>query len=130
MTTSIRSYSTSNRKCASITSSALLTSVAESTVIFLPIVHVGCLSASATLARDTRSAPQVRNGPRELGRPAARHALQDRAVLGVDGDDLAAALACRLGDQLAGHHQRFLVGEGDAFAGAQRRECRLESRGP
>ncbi len=51
-----------------MTSSALLTSVAESTVIFLPIVHVGCLSASATVARDTRSGPQVRNGPPEAVR--------------------------------------------------------------
>ena len=46
-----------------MTSSALLTSVAESTVIFFPIVHVGCLSASATVARETRSGSQVRNGP-------------------------------------------------------------------
>src|SRR6266542_2544703 len=51
-----------------MTSSALLTSVAESTVIFLPIVQVGCLSASATVARDTRSRPQVRNGPPEAVR--------------------------------------------------------------
>ena len=51
-----------------MTSSALLTSVAESTVIFLPIVQVGCLSASATVARDTRSCSQVRNGPPEAVR--------------------------------------------------------------
>src|SRR5437667_249272 len=63
MTTSTRVYGTSNRKCASMTSSALFTSVAESTVIFLPMVHVGCLRASATVARETRSGPHVRNGP-------------------------------------------------------------------
>src|SRR6266446_632474 len=119
MTTSIRSYSTSNKKCASMTSSALLTSVAESTVIFFPIVHVGCLSASATVARETRSGSQVRNGPPDAVR-------MSRAVLGVHGDDFAAALARRLCHELAGHHQRLLVGQRHALAGAQRGQRRFE----
>ena len=40
-TTSIRSYGSPNRKCASISSSPLFASVAESTVIFGPMRHVG-----------------------------------------------------------------------------------------
>jgi hypothetical protein len=40
-TTSMRSYGTPNRWCASMTSSALLASVALSTVILRPIDHVG-----------------------------------------------------------------------------------------
>ena len=71
-----------NRKCASITSRALLTRVAESTVILRPIFHVGCCSASATVASPARSAVQVRNGPPEpvrisrassVGRRPVRH---------------------------------------------------------
>src|SRR5207249_1664710 len=62
-TTSTASYGSPNRKCASITSSALLTRVAESTVIFFPIFHVGWRSASSTVAPATRSGVQVRNGP-------------------------------------------------------------------
>src|SRR5213082_3308588 len=62
-TTSTASYASPNRKCASITSSALLTRVAESTVIFFPIFHVGWRSASSTVAPATRSGVQVRNGP-------------------------------------------------------------------
>ena len=46
-TASMRSYGTPNRKCASITSSALLASVALSMVILDPMSHVGCRRASA-----------------------------------------------------------------------------------
>src|SRR4029077_20818917 len=52
-TTSTASYGSPNRKCASITSSALLTRVAESTVIFFPIFQVGWRSASSTVAPAT-----------------------------------------------------------------------------
>ena len=54
-TTSIRSYGSPNRKCASITSSALLASVALSTVILRPMRHVGCRSASSSVARSSCS---------------------------------------------------------------------------
>src|SRR5438874_3269881 len=67
------------------------------------------------------------NEPRELGRPATRDTLKDGAVLGVHGDDFATALARRLSDQLAGHHQRLFVCQRDAFAGTQRRQRCLES---
>src|SRR2546426_7178407 len=60
-TTSTAGYGNANRKCASITSSALLTRVAESTVIFFPMRHVGWRSASSTVAPATRSGVQVRS---------------------------------------------------------------------
>ena len=46
-TTSMRSKSTPNSSWASITSRPLFMSVDESIVIFGPIDHVGCLSASS-----------------------------------------------------------------------------------
>ena len=64
-TTSMASNGSPNRKCASITSSALFTSEALSIEIFLPMRHVGWLSASCTVAWATRSAGQPRNGPPE-----------------------------------------------------------------
>src|SRR5207253_6390780 len=54
-TTSTASYGRPNRKCASITSSALFTRLAESTVIFFPIFQVGWRNASSTVAPATRS---------------------------------------------------------------------------
>ena len=50
--------------------------------------------------------------------PAGAHRLVDRAVLGVDGDQLGPALLRFVEDQLAGHDERFLVGEREALAGA------------
>ena len=46
-----------------MTSSALFASVALSTVILRPMLHVGCCSASASVARSRRSRGHVRNGP-------------------------------------------------------------------
>jgi len=45
----------SNRWCASITSSPLFISVAESIVIFAPIDHVGWVSACSALTCSRRS---------------------------------------------------------------------------
>jgi hypothetical protein len=61
-TTSMRSAGTSKSQRASTTSSALFTSVALSTVMRGPIVHVGCLSASAGVTRARRAASAPRNG--------------------------------------------------------------------
>src|SRR6266566_8984382 len=74
-----------------------------------------------------RAARRGENEPRELGRPAPRHALQDGAVLGIDRDDFAAALTRRLGDQLARHDQRLFICERDALAGTQGRERCFEA---
>src|SRR2546430_17141898 len=49
--------------------------------------------------------------------------------LGVHRDDLPAPLARRAGDELAGHHERLFVREGDPLTGSQRRERGLEARG-
>ena len=54
ITTSIRSGARSNRKCASITSSALFIIVAESTEILRPITQFGC--AQACVGRDVAPA--------------------------------------------------------------------------
>ena len=101
MTTSIRSPGRPKRKCASMTSRPLFIIVAESIVIFGPIFHVGCASASSTVIASKVSRRRSRNGPPEavstsrrasLGRARAQR-LVDRAVLGVDRHELRAALA-------------------------------------
>jgi hypothetical protein len=63
---------------------------------------------------------------RDLVGPAAGETLQHRAVLGVHGDDLAAALAGGAHHEVARDDQRLLVGQGDALARAQRGEGRFE----
>ena len=137
-TTSMRSYGTPKRKCASMTSSALFASVALSTVILRPMLHVGCRSASATVARSSCSRVQPRNGPPDavmmsrrtsLGRPVPE-TLQDGRMLAVDRDDLAAAGLRRRRDEIARHDQRFLVGECHALPRSQRRQRRIQSRRP
>ena len=62
-TTSICSYATPNRKCASISSSPLFASVAESTVILRPIRQVGCASACSGVTSASSSRFRPRNGP-------------------------------------------------------------------
>ena len=68
MTTSILSYGSPKRKCASISSSPLFASVAESTVIFGPIRQVGCASASSGVTSASSSRVRPRNGPPEAVR--------------------------------------------------------------
>ena len=63
MTTSMRSMPMPKSHCASIISSPLLKSVAESMVIFGPISHVGCRSAAASVTWAIWSDGSVRNGP-------------------------------------------------------------------
>ena len=70
-TTSIRSYGTPKRKCASISSRPLFASVAESTVIFGPIAQVGCASASSTVTPSSSSRVRPRNGPPDAVRTSA-----------------------------------------------------------
>src|SRR4051795_3153972 len=62
-TTSICSYGTPKRWCASISSRPLFMSVAESIVILPPIVHVGCASASSIVTFWSSSRERPRNGP-------------------------------------------------------------------
>src|SRR5436190_1827731 len=62
-TTSMRSKPTSNSSLASITSRPLFMSVDESTVIFGPIDHVGCASASSMVTFARSAGVRPRNGP-------------------------------------------------------------------
>ena len=58
---------------------------------------------------------------------AALQALEDRAVLAVDGDDLRAVFFRRVHHKLARADERFLVRKRDAFFLLDRCERRLES---
>ena len=58
-----RSYGMPKSQCASISSSPLFASVAESTVIFRPIDQVGCASASSTVTCSSSARVRPRNGP-------------------------------------------------------------------
>ena len=91
-TTSTRSGGTSKSQRASITSSPLFISVAESIVIFGPISQFGWRSASLDRRpRDARRVPGAEGAARG-GQDQARHVLaplpgqrlEDRAVLAVD----------------------------------------------
>src|SRR5580698_8812798 len=65
-TTPTRAISMSNNQRASIISSPLLNSVAESIVILRPMTHDGCFSAHSTVISENLSLGQTalfRNGP-------------------------------------------------------------------
>ena len=62
-TTCMRSAGTSKSHDASMTSSPLFTMVAESMVIFLPMLQLGCLSASSTVTCSSISLVYPKNGP-------------------------------------------------------------------
>ena len=63
ITASILEYGSRYNHRASMTSNALLTNVAESIVIFGPIRHVGCASASSAVTDASCAASRPRNGP-------------------------------------------------------------------
>ena len=96
-TTSMRSNGMSKSRCASITSSPLLTRVAELIVMTGPMAQVGWASACSGVTSASSSRDRPRNGPplavrtsrRTSSARAAAQALRDRGVLGVDGHDLA-----------------------------------------
>ena len=98
-TTSMRSKAMPNSRCASITSSPLLTSVAELIVTTGPMSQVGCASACSgvTSASSARRAPAERptaggeDQPADLVAALRRAGLRERRVLGVDRHDLARA---------------------------------------
>ena len=87
------------------------------------------------MACRTRSAPHSRKGPPDAVRISRASpivppgdALQHRAVLGVDRDDLAAAGAGGLGHQVPRHHQCLLVGQRYPLAGPERGQAWLRVR--
>ena len=106
-------------------------------MIFGPICHVGCFSASAAVTFASALSDRPRNGPPEAVRisrrssplGAAVQALMDRVVLAVDGQHRDALLARRVHHEAAGHHQHFLVGQRDGLARLDRAEHGVERRG-
>jgi hypothetical protein len=79
--TSTRRISTSKSQRASIISSPLLKSVAESMVIFAPMFQVGCLSACSGVTSASFSAGQVRKGPPLAVRIKRRMSEEERSTL-------------------------------------------------
>ena len=131
-TTSIRSNGMPNSRCASITSRPLLTRVAELMVITGPMSQVGCASAcSGVTSREVVAAPAAEraaaSGEHEasylLGGAGAQ-ALRERAVLGVDGDDLARLRPVE--HERAAHDQRLLVGQRERRPGLERGQRRAQ----
>ena len=130
--TSIRSYGTPNRKWASITSSPLFISVAESIVILAPIDQVGWASAWSGVTAARSAAERPRNGPPEAvitsdstvsGRGVAE-ALPERRMLAVDRQDRAVRALGRGRHQRPAGDQALLVGQGQVGAGLERRQGR------
>ena len=132
-TTSMRSYSTSKSRCASMTSSPLFTSVAEFVVTTRPMSHVGCASASAGVTSSRSSRCRPRNGPPDavstsrrtssVGARAER--LRDGRVLRVDGHDLPRRGETR--HEVAADDEGLLVGQGERGAALEHRERRCEA---
>src|SRR3989304_1116950 len=65
MHTDIFSAGMSKSHLASIPSRPLFMRVAQSTVIFLPMDHLGCLNASSGVTASSLSVGRLRNGPPE-----------------------------------------------------------------
>ena len=133
-TTSMRSKGMSKSRCASMTSSPLLTRVAEFVVMTRPIEKFGCASACSGVTSASSARVRPRNGPplavttsrrTSSARPPRRHWAMAR-VLAVDGHDLAGRRE-RL-DERAADDERLLVGERQGGAGAQRGEGRARAR--
>ena len=141
ITTSICSGRASNSQCASITSSPLFIMVAESTEILRPITQLGCAQACSGVTCGRRSSGVARNGPPEAvsrmrrtparcrspSKPRGRHWKIALCSLSI-GSSVAPLLAHRVHEQRPGHHQRFLVGEQHALAGARRGQRRRAGR--
>ena len=119
-----------------MTSSPLFISVAESMVIFGPMFHVGCRSASPGVTSASSAADRPRKGPPEAVRISRRtsrrsppvQALVNRVVLAVDRQDFDGSAPRGLHHQPARHDENLLVGERDSLAGVDRGEHRLEAR--
>ena len=132
-TTSIRSKGMSNSRWASITSSPLLTSVAELVVMTGPIAKLGWARASVTVTCSRSARLRPRKGPplavttrrRTSAVRAGAQALGDGAVLAVHGNDLAGRGGAL--DQGAADDQGLLVGQGERRAGCQGRQGRLQA---
>src|SRR5579875_285736 len=101
MMTSMRSGGKPNSQRASMTSSALFMSVAESIVIFGPMRQVGCLRASSTVTSA--------NAFDGIG-GTTLHGLKNGAVLAINRQQPASATGGQVRDQGAGQNKCFFVG--------------------
>ena len=128
--------SRSNRRAASISSRPLFIMVAESMLILAPIDQTGWRSAASGVALrhllEAGGAERAAGGGQhDLFHRAAiavGQRLEDRVVLGIDRQQGGAGLAHRAQHHLAGADQRFLVGQRDARAAADRGQRRRRAR--
>ena len=84
------------------------------------------LESLATPIAEGSSRRREHDAPHVLA-ASPRDALQNRAVLAVDWNDLAPALLDRSADKMAGHHERLFVRERNPLAAFERRERRVET---
>ena len=123
ITTSTCCGVTPNSRQASMNSSPLFMSVAESTEILRPMTQLGCAQASSGVTRSRRARSVSRNGPPDAvsrmrftpGGASPLRALGGRhwntALCSLSmGSSVAPAARTHLHEQRARHHQRFLVG--------------------
>ncbi len=135
-TTSIRSYGSPKRKCASISSSPLFASVAESTVIFGPMRHVGCASASARVTFASSSRDRPRNGPPDAVRTIESTDSRSRPSRHWKTAECSLSTGSRRPPprsrarerELAGGNEALLVRERERHAALERPERRWEAR--
>ena len=115
---------TSKSHIASMVSMPLFMRVAQSTVILSPMFQVGCLSAWAGVTAARPSGVEVAEGA-AAGREhdaadavilLAPEALPDGGVLAVDRAEVASAGDHGATDEVPGHDERLLVGDGDGLA--------------
>src|SRR3972149_4466617 len=143
-TTSICSGRRSKSHRASMISSPLFISVAESTVIFAPIFQVGWFRASAAVRGAgnvhvgeplARQLAEGAAGGREHDAPHLRavvplEALEDGAVLGVHWKERHPAGPRARGHRFPGHHGRFLFRRRVVFPRLDGRHRRQQPRAP
>ena len=132
-TTSMRSNGMSKSRCASMTSSPLLTRVAEFVVMTRPIEKFGWASACSGVTSASSARERPRNGPplavttsrrTSSARPPRRHCAMAECSLSTG--TICPGAAMRL-DERPPDDERLLVGERERRAGAQGRERGLEA---
>ncbi len=114
---------TPNSQCASMTSSPLFISVAESIVILRPICQVGCRSAASGRTAASAVASEMPERPTRRGEHQPAHVGAGRGRAGTGEwrcarcPPASTARPCArrgLRHERPGHDQHFLVGERDA----------------
>ena len=101
-----------------------------------PITQVGCFSACSTVMCSNSLSGNCAERAARCGQPdllhllprSRAHALVNRVVLGVDGQQRHVLLTRRAGQDLARRHHAFLIREADRLARHHRGIGRFESR--